>query len=146
MCIRYAWEYWLAKHTLLTRLLLDPEPPTGANVAITFDMTEVFFRFWTCNANISHDDVIKWKHFPRYWPFVRGIHRSPVNYPTKANDAELWYFILIYALTNVWINTRDAGDLRRHRTHYDVTVMNIYWQYPHTVHIFQLRHLTYPST
>ena len=26
-----------------------------------------------------HDDVIKWKHFPRYWPFVRGIHRSPVN-------------------------------------------------------------------
>ena len=22
------------------------------------------------------DDVIKWKHFPRYWPFVRGIHRS----------------------------------------------------------------------
>ena len=27
---------------------------------------------------IKHDDVIKWKHFPRYWPFVRGIHRSPV--------------------------------------------------------------------
>ena len=23
----------------------------------------------------AHDDVIKWKHFPRYWPFVRGIHR-----------------------------------------------------------------------
>ena len=22
-----------------------------------------------------HDDVIKWKHFPHYWPFVRGIHR-----------------------------------------------------------------------
>ena len=28
-----------------------------------------------------HDDVIKWKYFPRYWPFVRGIHRSPVNSP-----------------------------------------------------------------
>ena len=28
-----------------------------------------------------HDDVIKCKHFPRYWPFVRGIHRSPVNSP-----------------------------------------------------------------
>ena len=26
-----------------------------------------------------HDDVIKWKHFPRCWLFVRGIHRSPVN-------------------------------------------------------------------
>ena len=28
------------------------------------------------NFNPCHDDVIKWKHFPRYWPFVRGIHRS----------------------------------------------------------------------
>ena len=27
-----------------------------------------------------YDDVIKWKHFPRYWPFVRGIHRS---FPTQ---------------------------------------------------------------
>ena len=39
----------------------------------------------TCN-NISfpvHDDVIKWKHFPRYWPFVRGTYRSPVNSPQK---------------------------------------------------------------
>ena len=31
----------------------------------------------------THDDVIKWKHFPRYWPFVRGIHRCPVNSPHK---------------------------------------------------------------
>ena len=33
--------------------------------------------------NVIHDDAIKWKHFPRYWPFVRGIHRSPVNSPHK---------------------------------------------------------------
>ena len=31
-----------------------------------------------CEEN-THDDIIKWKHFPRYWPFVRGIHRSPVK-------------------------------------------------------------------
>ena len=38
-----------------------------------------------------HDDVIKWKHFPRYWPFVRGIRRSPANSVQKmASDAELW--------------------------------------------------------
>ena len=30
-----------------------------------------------------HDDVIKWNHFPCYWPFVRGIRRSPVNFPHK---------------------------------------------------------------
>ena len=40
-----------------------------------------------------HNDVIKWKHFPRYWPFVRGIHRSPVNPRTKASDVELWCFL-----------------------------------------------------
>ena len=32
---------------------------------------------------VSHDDVIKSKHFPRNWPFVRGMHRSPVNSPHK---------------------------------------------------------------
>ena len=30
-----------------------------------------------------HHDVIKWKHFPRYWPFVRVIHRSPGEFPTQ---------------------------------------------------------------
>ena len=40
-----------------------------------------------------HDDVIKWKHFPRNWPFVRGIHRSRWIPHTKASDAELWCFI-----------------------------------------------------
>ena len=25
---------------------------------------------------LHHDDVIKWKHFPRYWTFVRGIHKG----------------------------------------------------------------------
>ena len=34
--------------------------------------------------NLSkHDDVIKWEHFLRYWLFVWGIHRSPVNSPHK---------------------------------------------------------------
>ena len=30
---------------------------------------------FSCRYDINkHDDVIKWKHFPRYWPFVRGIN------------------------------------------------------------------------
>ena len=41
----------------------------------------------------SHDDVIKWKHFPRYWPFVRRIHRSRWIPRTKASDAELCGFL-----------------------------------------------------
>ena len=42
---------------------------------------------------VSHDDVIEWKHFPRNWPFVRGIHRPRWIPHTKASDAELWCFL-----------------------------------------------------
>ena len=70
-----------------------------------------------------HDDVIKWKHFPRYWPFVRGIHRSPVNSPHKGQWRGALMFSLICAWINGWVNNREAGDLRRHRAHYDVIVM-----------------------
>ena len=41
--------------------------------------TALFVLWQNCDLTNSHDDVIKWKHFPRYWPFVRGIHRSPVT-------------------------------------------------------------------
>ena len=43
---------------------------------------------------------------------------------TKASDAVLWYFFLIFAWTNGWVNNRDPGGLRRHGAHYDVTVMD----------------------
>ena len=72
---------------------------------------------------MAHDDVIKWKHFPCYWPFVRGIHRWPVNPPHKGQWRWALMFSLICAWTNGWVNTRNAGDLRRHRAHYDVTVL-----------------------
>ena len=71
-----------------------------------------------------YDDVIKWKHFPRYWPFMRGIHRSPVNSPNKGQWHRALMFSLICVWTNGWINNRDAGDLRHHRAHYDVIVMD----------------------
>ena len=45
-----------------------------------------------------HDDVIKWKHFPRYCPFVRGIHRWPVNSPHKGQWRGVSMFSLIFAL------------------------------------------------
>ena len=70
-----------------------------------------------------HDDVIKWKHFPRYRPFVRGIHRSPVNSPHKGQWRGALMFSLICVSINGWVNNREAGDLRRYRAHYDVIVM-----------------------
>ena len=68
---------------------------------------------------IYHDDVIKWKHFPHYWPFVRGIHRLP----HKSQWRGALMFSLICVWINDWVNNREAGDLRRYRAHYVVTVM-----------------------
>ena len=60
-----------------------------------------------------HDDVIKWKQSPRYWPFVRGIHQ--------------WRWALVFSLIciwiNGWVNNGETGGFRRYRAHYDVTVV-----------------------
>ena len=74
---------------------------------------------YCCNCSCLHDDVIQWNHFPRYWPVVRGIYRSPMNYPHK--DQSRW--AVMFYLISAWVNNREAGDLRRHRAHYDVTFM-----------------------
>ena len=44
-----------------------------------------------------HDAVIKWKHFPRYCPFMRGIHRSPVNSPNNGQ----WGGALMFSLVRL---------------------------------------------
>ena len=66
---------------------------------------------------------MKWKRFPRYWPFVRGIYRSPVNSLHKGQWRGVFMFSLISAWINGWVNNVEAGDLRHHRAHYGVTVM-----------------------
>ena len=58
----------------------------------------------------SYDDVIKWKHFPRYWPFVRGIYRWPADSPHKGQWRGALMFTLICAWINGWANNQDAGE------------------------------------
>ena len=50
---------------------------------------------------------------------------SPVtgNSPHKGQWRRALMFSLFCARINDWVNNREAGDLRRHRAHYDVTVM-----------------------
>ena len=90
-------------------------------------------------AVVVHDDVIKSEHFPRYWAFVRGIHRSQVNSPHKGQWRGALMFSLICSWTNVWVNNRDAGDYRRNQAHYDVIVMNL-----RSPAIFYLHHFLLP--
>ena len=68
--------------------------------------------------HVYHDDVMKWKQFPRYWP-LWGEFIGHLWIPlTKARDAELWCFL--------WSAPEQTIDLRRHRAHYEVTVIYIF--------------------
>ena len=105
-------------HTLLA--LCEGNPPVTGGFPSQRGSNARSISMW-------HDDVIKWKHFPRYWPFVRGIHRSPVNSLHKGQwRGALIFFSLICIWINGWVNNREAGDLRQYCAHYDVIVMIIY--------------------
>ena len=82
-----------------------------------------FFAIYLLSKLHRHDDVVKWKHLRRHWPFVRRIHRSSVNSPHKGQRAGALMYSLICVWASGWVNKWNAGDLRHHRTHYDVTVM-----------------------
>ena len=63
---------------------------------------------------------MKWKHFTRYWPFVRGIHPSSVNSPYKGQ----WCAALIFLWSAPEQTVEEAIDLEHHRAQYDVIVMH----------------------
>ena len=103
-----------------------PWPPTPGCLTIRCGMPPIkalkkcpWGMFWHI-----HNAVIKWNHVPRYWPFVRGIHRSPVNSPQKGQWRRALMFSLIFAWINGWVTNCKAGDSRHHRPlwrHYNVS-------------------------
>ena len=96
-------SHWLGAYTewSLYYCVNSPITTTKQNTTKTL---YTFYVLKTKNCHdANHDDVIKWKHFPRYWPFVRGIHRSPVNSPHKGQWRGALVFYLIHAWTNGWV-------------------------------------------
>ena len=104
---------------------------TGNIPAIWFDIT--------IQDSATQDGVIKCKHFPRYWPFVRGIHRSPVHFDVivmmgghRNNLTEMWhmesqqacfgcrthivYFLVLSSCTHFWCCQSRTSLLRTYCT------------------------------
>ena len=119
--------FWKPGVLLLPRVILDQADGKVNWICFcqihTSTMLQSFPQFNVHCIMYVHDDVIKWKHFPRYWPFVLGIHRSPVNSPHKGQWGGALVFSLICAWIHCWVYNHEAGDLRRHRAQYDVIVM-----------------------
>ena len=68
-----------------------------------------------------------WRHemetFSALLALCAGNSPVPVNSPHKGQWRGALVFSLICTRINGWVNNDEAGDLRRHRFHYDVTVM-----------------------
>ena len=67
-----------------------------------------------------------WRHFPLCCPFLQGSPWPPVNSHQRSKSRGALMFSLICAWVNSWVNNREAGYLRRHRTYYDVIVMTYF--------------------
>ena len=97
-------------------------------------MYQCSHKKWNCRVqNESHFVCLHvltwWRHqmetFSALLVLCAGIRRSPVNSPHKGQWRGALMFSLICAWINDWVNNREAGDLRRHRVHYDGIVMKV---------------------
>ena len=84
---------------------------TGKLVASLVTCDQFWILYIHMGSALEHDDVIKWKHFCVTGPFVRGIHRSLVDFLHRNQWRGALVFYLICAWTNGWADNRDAGDL-----------------------------------
>ena len=75
----------------------------------------------------AHYYISWWRHqmetFSSLLALCAGNSPVPVNSPHKGQWRGVLMFSLICIRINDWVNNREAGDLRRHRGHYDVNVM-----------------------
>ena len=81
------------------------------------------------NHNKTQQSGTWWRHqmetFSTLLALCAGNSPVPVNSPHKDQLRGALMFSLICAWINARVNNREAGDLRRHRGHYDVNVMNL---------------------
>ena len=79
---------------------------------------------WT---QFCFDGIAWWRYqmetFSALLALCVGNSPFPVNSPHKGQWRGALMFSLICVWINGWVNSREAGDLRRYRVHYDVSVM-----------------------
>ena len=82
-------------------------------------MRAVGWEAMVLNWFTCHDDVMTWNRFPHYWPFLRGIHRSPVDSPHKGPAIRSFRVYLL-------LQQRSYRWFKKPYALFDVTVMLLY--------------------
>ena len=122
---------------------------TKEETNLTYDRAELLWvQSLICISNCI-DDVIKSKHFQRYWPFVcvcvcgggggggGGGWFTGHRFIRSLRPVTPLMFSLICAWKNGWANNQDIDDLRRRGSYHDVTVMLLFCCVQHHVIQFQ---------
>ena len=116
----YSWRYCLyygtdsLYHEMLTRFT-----PVFCGLAAN-DITNIIQGHFTAIMTSSNGSIFRVTD--PLWGELTSHRWIP---PTKASDVELWCFLRSKAWTNGLVNNGDVGGLRRHYTHYDVTVIHL---------------------
>ena len=88
--------------------------------------SKIYSTAYVLKQSIRHLGT-SWRHQMEAFSALRALcaGNSPVpgEFPSQKPVTQSFDVFLICAWTNGWANNREAGDLRRHRSHYDVTVM-----------------------
>ena len=90
-------------------------PNQCISISLEFDGSREFLREYHFNMMTSSNGNIF-----TLLAICAGIHRSPVIFPHKGQRRGA---LMICAWINGWVSNGEAGDLRRQRAHYYVTVM-----------------------
>ena len=78
--------------------------------------------YWCIYASLSLDELNTWwRHQIEAFSTLLALYAR--NSPHKDLWSRALMFSLIYAWINCWVNNCEAGDLRRHRAHYDIIVI-----------------------
>ena len=91
----------------------SPLDPTVSWLSHTYRCIGWFYTayaasFVVVTSSSIHADIIKWKQIQRYWPFVRGIQRSPANSPHKGSVTRSFYIFFDLHL-NKWLSKQSWG-------------------------------------
>ena len=92
----YGPNYWRPANWLVKADIWDIWKILRCHRGLLSDTVYIYGLKYLENIEVSHDDVSIWKCFPHYWPFVREIHQSLVDFPHKG--PVMWSFDVIVLL------------------------------------------------
>ena len=99
--------------TTLTRKLLEYTAAVSAHRFYSALNYAIVKRCAWCGRIQLRDDVMTWRRFSHYRPFMRGIHRWPTDYPHKGPVIKCFGISLI-SLNKLLSEVLCTGALRHH--------------------------------